>query len=284
MNKTDVFSKKSLSLQNLQRGFTLIELLVSMFIGLLVIAGTTQIFIGTKQTYRVQQAASRLQENGRFALDMLRMFAQMTGYRNDSQKSLHDVFDKNEGFDLLPDQVDLQKSQIIRGFDGDDSGAQADKLVLRYDSPADIANLNCANSEVTGEVIIQFALDDTGTLLCTVKGKSSQPLVDEIRDMEFLYGVDLGTAPFDPSNPSYDKSADAYLTATEINDNHYWLRVVSVKVALLLSSDEDNVATDPQTYTFPPADFGSESQQVTATDRRLYRVFHTTINLRNLTP
>ena len=54
-----------------QRGFTLIELMIAMLIGVFLMAGIIQIFISAKQGYRLQENLSRLQENGRFAMDFL---------------------------------------------------------------------------------------------------------------------------------------------------------------------------------------------------------------------
>jgi len=54
-----------------QAGFTLVELLVAMVIGLLVMAGATQLFISSQQSYRFQTALADMQDTGRFALDMM---------------------------------------------------------------------------------------------------------------------------------------------------------------------------------------------------------------------
>ena len=54
-----------------QSGMTLIEILISMLIGAVLLAGVLSIFVNSKQTYRTQEALSRIQENGRFALDFI---------------------------------------------------------------------------------------------------------------------------------------------------------------------------------------------------------------------
>ncbi len=54
-----------------QAGFTLVELLVAMVIGLLVMAGATQLFISSQQSFRFQTALADMQDTGRFALDTL---------------------------------------------------------------------------------------------------------------------------------------------------------------------------------------------------------------------
>lgn len=62
------------------KGFTLIEIMIAMLIGVLLIAGVLQVFITSKQSYRMQEELSRLQEGGRFALDFLDRDIRMTGF------------------------------------------------------------------------------------------------------------------------------------------------------------------------------------------------------------
>jgi type IV pilus assembly protein PilW len=52
-------------------GLTLIELLVALVMGLVLMAGVVTVFVSNKQTYQLQDAMSRLQENGRLALLLL---------------------------------------------------------------------------------------------------------------------------------------------------------------------------------------------------------------------
>lgn len=62
-----------------QRGFTLLELMVAMLLGLLVSAGIVALFMATNQTSRVQNAMSRIQENGRFAMSRMEADLRMAG-------------------------------------------------------------------------------------------------------------------------------------------------------------------------------------------------------------
>jgi len=54
------------------RGLSLIELMVAITLGLLLTAGMIQLFNTSKLTFRTNDALSRVQENGRFALEMLK--------------------------------------------------------------------------------------------------------------------------------------------------------------------------------------------------------------------
>lgn len=63
------------------QGLTLIEILVAMLIGLFLLGGLLQVFTNSKQTYRVQDAVSQLQESGRFALNVLSDDIRMAGFK-----------------------------------------------------------------------------------------------------------------------------------------------------------------------------------------------------------
>ncbi|MBN1238035.1 MAG: PilW family protein [Gammaproteobacteria bacterium] len=63
-----------------QRGVTLVELMVALVLGLVLTGGAIQIFVGNRTTYAFNEGLSRLQENGRFAVDTLNYRVRMAGY------------------------------------------------------------------------------------------------------------------------------------------------------------------------------------------------------------
>jgi type IV pilus assembly protein PilW len=63
-----------------QAGVSLVEIMVALTVGLVLIAGVGQIYLSSKQTYRVQDAQSRLQENARYALELLQRDVREAGY------------------------------------------------------------------------------------------------------------------------------------------------------------------------------------------------------------
>lgn len=65
---------------NSQRGLTLIEVMVAMTISLLLLGGVMQVFTSNKQTYRLNEALSRLQESGRYALNHLTQEIRMADF------------------------------------------------------------------------------------------------------------------------------------------------------------------------------------------------------------
>ncbi len=70
-----------------QYGFTLVELMVALGVGLIVMLGVGQIFVQSKRTAAVQEELARLQEGGRYALQLLRRDIQRAGYLGCSHAS-----------------------------------------------------------------------------------------------------------------------------------------------------------------------------------------------------
>ncbi|MDH3305863.1 MAG: PilW family protein [Gammaproteobacteria bacterium] len=54
-----------------QSGLTLVEVMIAMLLGVFLMGGVLQVFASSRQTYRVHEATSRMQENGRMALEVL---------------------------------------------------------------------------------------------------------------------------------------------------------------------------------------------------------------------
>lgn len=63
-----------------QSGMSLVEVMVAMVAGLILMAAAFQVFTSSKQTYRMQESLSRLQENGRFATMQLMNDMRMAGF------------------------------------------------------------------------------------------------------------------------------------------------------------------------------------------------------------
>ena len=63
-----------------QRGLSLVELMVAITIGALLLGGAVSLFISNKVTYQVTNDLSRLQENARFALEMMVRDIRMAGH------------------------------------------------------------------------------------------------------------------------------------------------------------------------------------------------------------
>lgn len=88
---------KEFCLKNEQKGMTLIELMIAMLLGLMILTGILQLFINSKDTYRMQEEAARLQENGRFALDFITRDQRMLNFWGCLINGLTDIQDHTAG-------------------------------------------------------------------------------------------------------------------------------------------------------------------------------------------
>lgn len=104
---------------------------------------------------------------------------------------------------------------------------------------------------------------DAPPALFRQSGGVAEELIDNVEDMQILYGIN--------TDDDAGRAVDDYVTAAGVSD---WAQVVSIRLALLLRSPEDNLARQPQVYRFDGA-------EQTATDKRLRQEFETTITLRN---
>ena len=92
-----------------------------------------------------------------------------------------------------------------------------------------------------------------------------EQLIDNVENMQLEYGLDTDG----------DAAANRFVSAPSVGDSN-WNNVVSVRLHLLLRSSQSNLTPSPQAYTFNGA-------TVTPTDRRMRRVYSSTVTLRNRT-
>jgi type IV pilus assembly protein PilW len=117
------------------------------------------------------------------------------------------------------------------------------------------------------------------TLVGATATLTPEEFVEGVEDLRVTYAVDSTATP--------DGQADVvggkpYLTGAEVSAAAAlggsvaarWSRVVSIRISLLMRSNEDRVVPEPQRYTYNGA-------TKTATDMRLRKVFTHVIKLRN---
>jgi type IV pilus assembly protein PilW len=97
---------------NRQRGLSLIELLIALFLGLLVVGAVIQLFIGSRATQMSNEALARVQENGRFSIELLKREFRDVGthgfcaadieirnhLRSDCANYVNSIYDPNRAF------------------------------------------------------------------------------------------------------------------------------------------------------------------------------------------
>lgn len=240
-----------------QRGFTLVELMVALLIGVFLTGGVLALFAGTKQSYRINEGVSRVQESGRFAIEYLSRDLRQAGFM--------------ELGATLP-------SSFVMGWNGASSaptGATA-AGVAAYTPQTDAFSLSYIqplNSAVTHTIVYYIAPGQSGApgLFRKEDSSASQELLEGVYDMQIRYGLDTTTPA--------DGQLDSYADASGVTD---WTRVVAVRLDLLLGSSESNLVDAPM--SLPYALNGGTFFTAASGDRRLYQMFSTTVALRNRLP
>lgn len=143
------------------RGVSLIELMVSLVIGLLLIAGAVTVYMQSRNTYRVNEAAARLQEVARYALNIIEPDVRLAGFwgltnRADFVENRGGVADAQQAVDVgVTDNcgnnwtVDL--GQFADGRDATDTAGSGYDLLCGATDPvswADVLIIRRASSNV----------------------------------------------------------------------------------------------------------------------------------------
>lgn len=63
-----------------QLGLTMVELMIALLLGLVIVAAMSQLYSGSRKAYQVGDSLTRLNENGRFAVDLIATDLRMAGY------------------------------------------------------------------------------------------------------------------------------------------------------------------------------------------------------------
>ena len=240
---------RSLNQKIHSRGFSLIELMIAIVIGLILLAGLGYLFLGMKRSTETQGSISDIQENGRFALYFLTNEIQNAGWA--------DVEDLGFGFYTSPA---FQFDGTTAISDGGAANA-SDRITVRYEADED-----CLGNAVSGIVENSFYVQDNQLMCAGSGGGTPQPLISGVEALHFIYGIDTD------NNVSPNKFSRAdQIAATERES------IVAVKIILLLRSTDDvHPAATSQSFTII-----GEPAAMTVSDRRIRKIFSTTISIPN---
>jgi type IV pilus assembly protein PilW len=143
-------------------GFSLVELMVALVISLILLGAVILIFSGNKRSYDVQDQSARMQENGRYAMEVLMKDIRLAGYwggnADKSIKTANSVSPTASGCDTT--NWSKMISQRIYGLndtnnDGTTTGnytaciptyVRGDVLAVRHALPVPVAAANLTAS------------------------------------------------------------------------------------------------------------------------------------------
>lgn len=97
-----------------QSGLTLIELMVSLVLGLVLVGGVLNIFVSNRETYRVNENLTRMQENARTGFDFMARDLREAGQNPCGTKLVANLIRKASA---IPWWADWNKGTVI-GVDG----------------------------------------------------------------------------------------------------------------------------------------------------------------------
>lgn len=242
-----------------QRGFTLVELMIAMTIGMILLLVIGTVFTSSRQVFRVQEDNARIQESGRFALEILGRSIKQAG---------------NAEIPFTGLKIGFAGTAIT----GTNLVVPADTLTVQYDGAT--GDRDCEDGTVTaanylaGNNVIQNHFNlDTATLQLKCQGTlGAAPgvpgagavgivLLENVEDFQVLYGIDT----------TGDQSVDRY---DPLPTN--WAQVITTRVCVLIRSNQTNIVPAGNNYL----NCNGAAVAVPA-DRRLRRAFTATFNLRN---
>ena len=276
-----------MTIQRDAKGFSLIEMMVSMAIGMVLMVAIAQLFYGNRQTAAIQDQAARMQETARYAIQILQKEVRMAGFRRTESTGTFDAANPMiTGVNAFagPPAAPNGSDEVTVRYWGSDNGAgtAADNSV--FDCIGNAVRLNervvdrfhIANN-ATGEPSLYCQNTNFGTGVVT-----DNELVPGVESMQILAGVDTDA----------DKSPNKYIPWNDASMNLD--QVLTLRISFLLRTDDGiTQATDSNKYNHfglayapsnvaPAGDAGAVFNQAgAALDRRIRRLYSTTITIRN---
>ncbi|MCF6202976.1 MAG: PilW family protein [Methylococcaceae bacterium] len=300
-----------------QQGMTLIEIMIAMLLGLFLIAGVMKIYIGSKQSSRMLDNLSRMQENGRFAMDFIRRDIRQADYWGCLQNGLADVTNNTkaiydmthgligvEGASGAPDTLTMVGGKGVSIAVQSQASASANititaaatgnelqtgEAVLITDCGGGVGDMFTVAGVTGGTVVSQ---DITGGQDISKAYGAGASIHHLVKSIYFIQGGALQRTMNGITTELVEDIEDMQILYGEDTDNDYTPnyyvsagnvvdmdQVVSVRVNLLAVSADNNLTTAPVNYTFN----GSTSTP-SAGDHKLRREFSSTIAVRNRLP
>lgn len=311
------------SARNRNRGLSLIELMVSLVIGLVIMIAVVSAYTGASGATRVAEAQARMNEDGQAVLTILSQQLRMAG-NNPKQADYDNTTPRNPAYGTTTYIVrgcdgrftDIAAADLFTlacaGGGGPDSIAvtyEADRYntvptaaglptdCLGQALPALIAAPKIWNGVVALPTAVTFTVADnrfyvatstavaSPSLFCKGNGgAAAQSLVENVEDLQFVYGTAPTTAT--PST----LAVAGYLNAADLeaagplgvlpSDEARWAQVLTVRLCVVVRSERP-VVQDADSARYMKCD-GLLSGPMA--DLRLRRAYSTTVVLRNRVP
>ena len=266
-----------------EKGLSIVEFMIAITLGLLLLAGITQIFISNKTTFNMTDSLSRMEENGRYAMEVLARHVRMAGYADPSKTDVPPAFYgqcatgdfecSSKGWGCTPTDSNCT-------FNGA-SGAASDRLAVYYDPDND---LDCTGAAHTGLLINVFSIkndttnDNLPTLYCRGYDPATdtwiageQPVAPGVENLQVLYGSRTGTFT--------DAVHDRYVNASQVPVLSDWANVKTVRIGILMRSGGTGGASQ-KIRRYSVLDVGGSD--LVFNDRQPRMLYTTTVSINNV--
>ncbi len=228
-----------------QQGFTIIELMIAALLGLVLIGGMIQIFLGSSQTFRVQRAIGEVQDKGRTAMDFIGREIENAGFGGNGLVA--------SAFSTLSQNVDF-----TAGTTNGTGVGNNDSIRIQYTGTTD-----CTGANIVAPFLVVNTFDVNGDeLRC-----NGQPLINGVESFHVLYGIDTDN----------DRFVDQYQTADRVIASGNQTRVMAVRIGMIVASENVRVFSDDISQNIKILD----EAPLTKNDKRLRRKFTSTTMLAN---
>ncbi len=292
MSKKNLQLNTSWSFSSRCGGFSLVELMIAMTLGLFLIAGVGTVYVGSKQTYKLQGQTAELDENARAALRALKQHIAHAGYASDSGVTIDNYIIPNgtvisgascaDGASNINNAATIATSADGTGIAGDtigltfmaDSGLAVDctggvlrNACLPPNAPGFTSRL-IYNSFSVGPSSVRNSLNQTVPMLRCGGSLhvNRQAWARGVESVQFLYGIDSDT----------DGSVENYWNATTVAASNMWDKIISVQVGILVRSVEP-AFQDARSEVYQVLD-----RSISRNDRFQRGVYTTTVRLKNV--
>jgi type IV pilus assembly protein PilW len=264
-----------------QKGFSLIELMVASVIGIVLLAGVTNLLITTNRTVSLSDGVAQNQETGRFAMAYLSKHLREAGYNPDFIAFTPPLL-------ITSGDIDCTASPINDACAVNNLSSRGDRISVVFTLVDGESARSCAGTDLVADAA-------TGTRqFATVFGVNSNPLSTSEKDLQCgTFDIDNNTwidsnisilsnvEAFDflvgLAATSDSKSTSRYVTVDQVTDNNL---IRSIRIAILTTSqdqgDKNKLQSQLSTRKYALLDSVYEF-----TDGQLRNIFSNTIELPN---
>lgn len=182
-----------------QIGISLVEILVALVISLFLLGGIVQVYVGNKATFAFSNALAEVQENGRFALDLMSQDLRLVNQwgcisfdpddTDNINNTLSAPLDTLLQYDFVGDLAN--GGRVVDGTNGTGLNG-SDTLILRGGKPGQTNVEAPFTAATTNSLTVNpITTIDTGDIILVARCGANDLLIEEEADILLVTGRDI---------------------------------------------------------------------------------------------